>query len=57
MLETIQKVTKALAAAVTAGAGAYSAAQVAGNVGLTEWVTVVAVAVGAGLTVYFARNK
>jgi len=56
-LSVAAKVSKAIAATVTAGVAAYSAAQVAGTVGSNEWVTILVAALGAGIIAYFAPKN
>ncbi|MGH7342810.1 MAG: hypothetical protein ACREKH_20185 [Candidatus Rokuibacteriota bacterium] len=53
-LAVTAKVSKAIASAVAAGAAAFSAAEVAGSVGLGEWATIAAAVVGAFLLAYNA---
>jgi hypothetical protein len=55
-IELAAKVAKAIAAGLLAGAGAYSTAQLAGDVTLVNWVAVLAVGLAAGLGTFKIRN-
>jgi hypothetical protein len=48
----VAKVSKAIAAAVPAAAGAYATAQLAGKVNLAVWIAVIAVGLGVFATTY-----
>lgn len=57
MISQIPFVAKAIAAFLTAGAGALTTALIDNTVTTSEWVTVAVTAIIAGLSVYGVRNR